>query len=186
MRDDRRGLTLPELLVSMGILSLMALLLSQLTWSGTRALAGGEDRIALEHEMREAKRRVELCLSTAGSPGLGTPALVKPELDETTSNLRFLSLVDLLETGVAQDPANPVFIEYRLRTQEGGLWLDRVDGLGEPERVCRGVSQINYTNISQRAVLVELTIAGEVRNARNKAELQTRQARFTVSLPPTE
>lgn len=179
-------MSLPELLVSMALLGMVATLLYQLTWMGTRAVAGGEDRIELEHERREARRRLERGLSSVSAPTSGASGLLEPDLAGTSTELRFLSLMDLLETGVVLDPANPVFIEYVVSLRGDELWLDRADGVGNPERICRGVRSVNYRSVNQRAVVVDLVVEGQVRNARNQRETQSRRELFSVLLPPTE
>ncbi len=167
----------------MGILAALTLLIYGLTLSTTRALLSGEDRILLEMEQRQAVRRLQRVVPLACPGGAASPPLVFPDLEESGNRLVFTSMEDLLNTGQAFDPANPSIIEYRLVQVNGELLLDRSDGLGTPRTICRGVQQVQFTNINQRALVVDLTLEGEVLSARGSREIQQRTLTFTILLP---
>jgi len=183
----KQAMTLMEVLVSVGLISLVSLFLLAIFGQISSATRLGDGHLAVQQRGREVMRRSLPTIRRAIAPNAAQDAIYAPAVGATASTLSFSSTEDLLNPAAPPfDPRAPVFHLYNLRyvaaTRE--VLLEDTDNLALPARTLgREVQLMEFTRVDRFGVRVRVNVQGTVRSSTNV----TRQISFplesVVSLP---
>ncbi len=169
----RRGLTLAELLVTTGLISLIGALLVVIWISSRRMVGRTEGELDIQEQLCEPSIRLAHWLRGAIYKG-DSPINYPPE-GQTRDRLEFYSC-DRLMGGLPEVvPRHPDIYIYRVYSDAQGLWLGGEDETGKslkPRRVGRQV-ELEFTNLDGFRVRVAATASAEVRGKTVQRSLTT-------------
>ncbi len=109
------GLTLAEVLVSTGLMLLLATAIFSIFFASKSVFRRGSGRLEAQARVREVLQRVTPLLLSAVPPGLTEDAIYVPAIGLGSSFVEFYSADDLLDTTAPSDPRNPLPRFYRIR-----------------------------------------------------------------------
>ncbi len=185
MRVGRRGLTIPEALVCLAILALLGGMFMAIFSQARSSTDGGADRLELRATHRETQVRIAQLLRSAIAPNEVDPALVVPEVDETTPVCRFHAPENYLDPSLSFTPRTPSYPEYSMSLYPvtGQVHLQRSDGTGPSVRMGRGFSDLTFERDGRRKIVVSLTSEKTVRGISSAPKTITEGSRNAVMLP---
>ncbi|HIB66993.1 MAG TPA: hypothetical protein EYO33_18240 [Phycisphaerales bacterium] len=164
---NRRGTTIMELMVSIGLLALITTILAFFLSSFRTAAEGGDKRLEMRAIHREVQTRIHLLLRSAIPPNEVTAALVWPEPAGNDTFCRFHAPADLVDASVAFDPRTPDYPEFTLSYEAGTrrIILQRSDATGPIKLIGRDFDSVDFAREDRQGVKVTLRSNYQVRSA---------------------
>lgn len=178
-----RGLSLPELMVSLFLLSLLGALFVGLFSQARAAGDTGSARIAARAQHRVVQRRLTTLLRSAVPPDEVRPALAWPEVSESDQQVRFFAPANLIDSDAPFDPRLPDYQEFTVRLQAGALHLRRSDSLGPEQSFGRGISSLEFLRSTESTLEVTLQSLGSVRGAAGGSKEIAESSRNLILIP---
>lgn len=182
------GLTLPEVLVSAGmILAITFVLWAVLSGSYTATLHGATT-IELHHRAREATRRMLPLLHTAVRPRGVLEAIYEPYVGQTLPTCDFVTSVDLLAGGGVDPPpydpytGRPLKL-YRLKFEDGEVSLVRMSHQYREEVLARNLYDVAFRRDAVGLLTILVEVKEESRDARNQLTDRFYRMSSMVELP---
>ena len=123
----RRGVSLVEVLVVTGLMTLLTLILTEIYFASYKVFEHGSAHTDIQQRCRETVNRIVPLIMGASEPALTQDAVYLPDNVDASrgSELWFYSPDDLFGNAV-YDPRNPVFYFYRVRQLSGDVVLEKL------------------------------------------------------------
>jgi len=180
----RKGLTLPELMISLGLIALLTLALTLVFHQSNRVAAMGGKRLDVQQAVRETLRRLAPLLESAVPPGPGEPAILFPDEGDTALRIEFYSPTDLLGDQ-AVDLRNPTFRLYKIEFSAPSLWLEQVDPppTREPRMLASRLHKAEFTVLDPGTVRIAVEAREKGKDARNQDRTFEERLETALHLP---
>ena len=186
----RRGVSLVEVLVVTGLMTLLTLILTEIYFASYKVFEHGSAHTDIQQRCRETVNRIVPLIMGASEPALTQDAVYLPDNVDASrgSELWFYSPDDLFGNAV-YDPRNPVFYFYRVRQLSGDVVLEKLAMNGTtlaspPPRVLgKAMGDLTFERIDTGLVQIEVAASAKVRGAVNRERTIDTKLRTTVSIP---
>lgn len=182
------GMTLMEVLISLGILGLLGLILVRIFDVSRTAYATGTGRVALQQRARTAVQRISQQLTSAIPPGNASSAVSRPEPPvEPNPAEPPLPFIVFHVPVDAFDPRDPKYQEVRLLHQPSSKTVIRDRNTpGDPSDDQTFVRQVDHVTFQQpraNEIQLKVKVYGQVRGADNRERLQDYHLETVVQIP---
>ncbi len=180
----RRGLTLPELMVSLSLVALLTLVLTMLFHQTSRVAAMGGNRLDVQQSVRETVRRLGPLLESAVPPEPGEVAIRFPDEGDTALKVEFYSPTDLLGDQPV-DLHNPTYRLYRIEFSAPSLWLEQLDPppTREPRMLAAHLRKVEFTLLDPGTLKVFVEARARGRDVRNQERTFDERLETAIHLP---
>lgn len=184
----RAGLSLIELLVTTGIVSLLSLLLLEFFLSSRKVTEHGAAHTALQQSCRHLLNRLSTLVVSACAPNDTQDGIPRPALGDGPANELWFYSPDDLFGNAAFDPRNPTFHFYRVVRDGPKVMLEKLQDDGTPmvtpppRQLALTVDQLEFERPQLGLVRVRVSARGQVRGARREIPLST-ELQTTLSVP---
>ena len=174
MKQIRGGFSLAELLITMGLISLISSLLLGIWLSSRRVVEKTEGKLTVQARVCEPAIRLSHWLNGALSHQEDSP-LRLPSEGQRGAVLEFYSCDRLVGDLPEVDPRHPDNYLYRVQAgKDDSLWLQRVEaGLVKAQRQVGEHVRVNFYNVDNRTLEVQSSAQVELRSRSEEFHLST-------------
>lgn len=179
------GFSLPEILVTTGIMSLLSLLLLQFFVATNKVTEQGAAHTLVQQSCRHLVNRLTPLIMGATAPNDEQNGIPKPDSEDSApSGELWLYSPDDQFGGPPFDPRNPTFHFYRVRRAGARVMLEALQDDGTPltsippRQLALEVDSLEFERVEAGLVRVHVTAQTKVRNVPIHADLRT-----TISIP---
>lgn len=189
MRRRRGGLTLIELIVCMGMLTVMVCLLAAIWNSAYAVFRRGTSRMSVTQQAREVVRRVTPLIMCAKAPNEISEAVITPVIGANASNVDFTTADNILAPEGPVNARNPVHYRFEIyrapdrtvRVRELNLTSGAPAG---PERILAyNIEEIHFERLAANLVHFRAITADDIRNASNQEETLKVERSAVIAIP---
>lgn len=179
----RRGLSLAEVLVAMGVMGLLSLALMNVFGVTMTTVRHGEGHLAMQQKARETMRRLEPILSTAIPPTTTQEAIYAPTMGNTLPSVQWSSTEDLFGNAPIV-PRAPDFYLYEIIFNAGTLTMRRIDPpLADSRILGTNLTAVSFQRISLYTLRVQIEVQEQVRRAAGARETMSHRLETLIQLP---
>lgn len=189
-----RGLTLAELLICMGIMTLLVCMLAAIWGNSYAVFRRGTTRMSVTQRAREVIRRVTPLVMCAKAPDERSHAVIAPATSDdgtitTGPELDFITADDVLEPMAPVNARNPVHYRFRVRLEDDRTVrvreLNLASGAPTPDEriLAYNVDELHFDRLSLNLVRVRAITSDMIRNSVNEEEELKVERSAVLSIP---
>lgn len=197
MRKPRRGLTLIELVVCMGILIMLSVMLAAIWGNSYSVFRRGTTRLAVTQRAREVIRRITPMVMCAKAPNEISAAVTEPATSDdgsivSSTALDFVTADDILVPMAPVNARSPVHYRFRIsydpdrtvRIRELNLTSGAPLGGPDDERILAyNIEELLFERLSLNLVRVRVVTTDTIRNSVNQEEEIRVERSAVLSIP---